>query len=500
MRKVTERQGGTRKNERTYLGGFEIYREYEANGTVVSLERESLHVMDDKQRIALVETRTQGNDGSPAQLMRYQFGNHLGSAFLELDEAGQIISYEEYYPYGSTSYQAGRSASEVSLKRYRYTGMERDEENGLNYHGARYYAPWLGRWTSCDPIGLGGGLNIYSYCFGSCVRLSDPEGTKPWEPEGSAAEFETAIGRHLETAFDFRIWEAQTKEGDSGFPVDPKGMEINVYGSPRTVGQSLSADQLRSARPLQYRDQAGATHNLWVTREVQKYGAHTLLVADLVWSQKGVLLAATDKTGRLTDPSFLASLLNPVDFATGAVVGKAFGGVAAKATGAIANKGSAVVRDVVTDPAVLPRIPPPLWVPRSIRGGGRLWVTKGQVSSDGTRMARFIAQTRRDGRDVTLLTGTHGDTLGRIGVSAEFKLAMGEQIAVSGGAFLRHDIHKVGLNGHAPGIRVLDITRMSETELGLVLSGGGDIYAFWCHSSLTRLLARTFDRVNSVVP
>ena len=119
-----------------------------------------LHVMDDKQRIALVETRTVGDEpGVPAQLIRYQFGNHLGSAALELDGAGQIISYEEYYPYGSTSYQAGRSAAEVSLKRYRYTGKERDEETGLNYHGARYYAPWLGRWTSCDPIGIKDGLN-----------------------------------------------------------------------------------------------------------------------------------------------------------------------------------------------------------------------------------------------------------------------------------------------------------------------------------------------------
>ena len=31
-----------------------------------------------------------------ARLMRYQIGNHLGSASVELDEAGQIISYEEY--------------------------------------------------------------------------------------------------------------------------------------------------------------------------------------------------------------------------------------------------------------------------------------------------------------------------------------------------------------------------------------------------------------------
>jgi len=120
-------------HKRTHLsGGFEIYREYDGSGTSVTLERETLHVMDDKQRIALVEASTQGNDGSPAQLIRYQFGNHLGSASLESDDQGQIISYEEYCPYGSTSYQAGRNAAEVSLKRYRYTGKERDEERDLH--------------------------------------------------------------------------------------------------------------------------------------------------------------------------------------------------------------------------------------------------------------------------------------------------------------------------------------------------------------------------------
>ena len=107
VRKVTERQNGTRKNERLYLGGFEIYRDYDGSGVSIALERQTLHIMDDKQRVALVETRTQGNDGSSPQLIRYQFGNHLGSASLELDEAGQVISYEEYHPYGTTSYQAG---------------------------------------------------------------------------------------------------------------------------------------------------------------------------------------------------------------------------------------------------------------------------------------------------------------------------------------------------------------------------------------------------------
>jgi RHS repeat-associated protein len=179
VRKVTERQNGTRKNERMYLDGFEVYREYDGSGTSVSLERETLHVMDDNQRIALVETRTQGNDGSPAQLIRYQFGNHLGSATLDVDSAGQIISYEEHYPYGSTSYQGGRSAAEVGLKRYRYTGMERDEETGFAYHIARYYAPWIGRWIKCDPVGIGGGIALYEYGASNPVAFFDPSGRQP---------------------------------------------------------------------------------------------------------------------------------------------------------------------------------------------------------------------------------------------------------------------------------------------------------------------------------
>ncbi|MFL5706717.1 MAG: SpvB/TcaC N-terminal domain-containing protein [Ktedonobacteraceae bacterium] len=154
VRKIHEHNGSTME-ERIYLGGYEIYRKRTGSG--LTLERETLHVMDDKKRIALVETKTYDAGAAipaPTSLIRNQFDNHLGSACLELDETSAVISYEEYYPYGSTSYQAGRSIAEVSLKRYRYTGKERDEETGLYYHGARYYAPWLGRWTSCDSVAV----------------------------------------------------------------------------------------------------------------------------------------------------------------------------------------------------------------------------------------------------------------------------------------------------------------------------------------------------------
>ena len=109
----------------------------------VTLGRETLHIMDGQQRIALVETKTVDSSSAltaPVSLIRYQIGNHLGSASLELDDAAQVISYEEYHPYGTTSYRATDGAIEVSPKRYRYTGKEKDDETGLYYHGARYYA------------------------------------------------------------------------------------------------------------------------------------------------------------------------------------------------------------------------------------------------------------------------------------------------------------------------------------------------------------------------
>jgi RHS repeat-associated protein len=181
VRKVTETLPNAIKKERIYLGGFELYREYNG-GSNATLERETLHVMDDRQRITLIETRTKGDDPSPLQLVRFQLVNHLGSAALELDQAAKVISYEEYHPYGTTSFQAVAQTLEAATKRYRYTGEERDDESGLNYHAARYLAVWLGRWTSCDPVGPAGGTNLYRYAAANPVGLVDPGGREPKAP------------------------------------------------------------------------------------------------------------------------------------------------------------------------------------------------------------------------------------------------------------------------------------------------------------------------------
>jgi RHS repeat-associated protein len=141
----------------------------------------------------LVETRTSGRDPGSPQQVRYQFGNHLGSAVLELDDQSGIISYEEYFPFGSTSYQAVANQTDVA-KRYRYTGKERDTESDLYYHGARYYAAWLGRWTACDPAGLSDGLNIYAYTRNNPIRLTDPTGTQSNDKPAKTLEIDWEKG------------------------------------------------------------------------------------------------------------------------------------------------------------------------------------------------------------------------------------------------------------------------------------------------------------------
>jgi RHS repeat-associated protein len=179
VRTVTEThaaagQTPVRKEERVRIGSFERHRGFAADGTTVSLERETAHVESGSLRVALVETRTAGNDGTPAQVIRYSYGNHLGSTTLELDDRGEVLAYEEYYPYGSTAYQGVRS--QMRPPRFRYSAKERDEQSGFYYYGARYYAPWLCRWVSPDPDGPEAGVNPYLFVRGNPITFVDPNG------------------------------------------------------------------------------------------------------------------------------------------------------------------------------------------------------------------------------------------------------------------------------------------------------------------------------------
>jgi RHS repeat-associated protein len=185
-RKRLERLSGT-VEERIYLGGYELYRRYRASDPTQLVEEiESFHLIDGQSRVLLIDdVLTPSGAGDPRPdgltvpsqtLFRYQYSNDLGSTSLELDDQQQIITYEEFHPYGTSAFRTSRDGSGAPPKRYRYTGMERDEESGLGYHSARYYAPWLWRWIRPDPTGTSDGLNVFAYCRCSPVTSVDREG------------------------------------------------------------------------------------------------------------------------------------------------------------------------------------------------------------------------------------------------------------------------------------------------------------------------------------
>ena len=186
LRKITERaaaEGETprRLKETIYLSGVEVYRKYAGDGSTVTLEKQTLEVTDGKRRVALVDNNLIGSDKSPPRLIRYQYGNQIRSASLEIDDQGQVVSYEEYTPFGSSSYQAFKKDIEAD-KRYRYAGQERDKETGLYYCSARYYAGWLGRWISSDPLGTHDGMNVYCYVRCNPIKFQDSGGTDAAQP------------------------------------------------------------------------------------------------------------------------------------------------------------------------------------------------------------------------------------------------------------------------------------------------------------------------------
>jgi len=60
---------------------------------------------------------------------------------------------------------------------YRYAGKEKDSESGLIYFGARYYAPWLCRFVSVDPMKeKRSWLTPYNYVQNNPINLTDPDG------------------------------------------------------------------------------------------------------------------------------------------------------------------------------------------------------------------------------------------------------------------------------------------------------------------------------------
>ncbi|UJR85584.1 SpvB/TcaC N-terminal domain-containing protein [Sandaracinus amylolyticus] len=386
------------------------------------------------------------------------------SAVIDL-VTGELLEVNTYLPNGARETVRTTDRAPVPLEPMGFTGKEADEEVGLTYFGLRFLMPRLGRWATPDPLQIhaeGGGetLNNYHYVSGNLLQARDPIGLQDdpvadarddmldeiggWEanPDG-LTEFEQDI-------LWARLGSDVEREGD------PQGISLPVGHDYPTVGRKLSTRQLRGAQAVQYTVD-GWEEPLWGW-STQDDGAL------LLWSRDGELLHAVDSgTTDSMEVGFVASLFNPVDLVTGAVVAKLVGKAAARATA------NAAARGLTRGPATHQYVN--RWLSRPLANGGRVYMSRGPVTGWG--LERLMARTLQPGERAIVLTGAHGDELGRLSDDV---------------GFLLEDIAAVGRNGHAPHIEIHDITRMSRLELQTTFQSGCNVYAAWCHSAASRML------------
>ena len=175
VRKVTERKNsdGTilSSDDKRYIGNYRFTSKTNAD------TRHSITVGGVQKQDCIVQYTTDTNKKTTAAgiIYRYQHANHLNSIGLETNQAGDVISYEEYSPFGDTvlSYDP---VNLDSSKEYRYSAQEKDDSTGLYYYGYRYYAPWLCRWTRPDPAGTIDGFNLYGFVGNEPIGKEDVMG------------------------------------------------------------------------------------------------------------------------------------------------------------------------------------------------------------------------------------------------------------------------------------------------------------------------------------
>jgi RHS repeat-associated protein len=112
----------------------------------------------------------------------YPVQDALGSVRGYVDENNAVLSHVNYNEYG---------VPDAAITSFAFTGEWRDE-NVLQYHRARYYAPGIGVWASLDPFeGMTDrpmSLNGYSWVEGNPVMNTDSTGMYFWTGRGEGLE------------------------------------------------------------------------------------------------------------------------------------------------------------------------------------------------------------------------------------------------------------------------------------------------------------------------
>ena len=111
--------------------------------------------------------------GTQTAAAYYTYQNdHLGTPMKLLNQSGVTVWSATYDAFGKATVDP---ASTVT-NNLRLPGQYYDAETNLHYNRMRFYDPTTGRYVTSDPIGLDGGINVYTYVNGNPSGEIDPFG------------------------------------------------------------------------------------------------------------------------------------------------------------------------------------------------------------------------------------------------------------------------------------------------------------------------------------
>ncbi|MCY1124511.1 DUF6531 domain-containing protein [Escherichia coli] len=127
----------------------------------------------------------------PERRLHLYHCDHRGLPQALITPEGETAWCGEYDEWGN---QLNEENPHHLYQPYRLPGQQYDEESGLYYNRHRYYDPLQGRYITQDPIGLKGGINLYTYPLAP-IRYTDPLGLErvisvygPPAPDRAGAE------------------------------------------------------------------------------------------------------------------------------------------------------------------------------------------------------------------------------------------------------------------------------------------------------------------------
>ncbi len=114
-----------------------------------------------------------GNGHEPA--LFFYHPDHLGSTGMVTDNNATVTQGFLYTPFGELLYEYSPGWQTGIIPKYSFNAKELDEENGMYYYSARYYAPptFISRDEKFEEFPT---ISPYSYCKGNPVILVDPDG------------------------------------------------------------------------------------------------------------------------------------------------------------------------------------------------------------------------------------------------------------------------------------------------------------------------------------